>query len=234
METLYYKYKIVKTQNIDELYKNGGDDKYIIPIYESFSWTEKVLKIENDRNFINLINILEDTEIDEYLDFHYNNFEKKKKLFLIHAETLIENEAELLNSNKDKKGIVLEWIEEKKQKFNEPKQQIQNEKKQKLTLSEKCLLILLLQENNLFPKSNIYITDTQIFNFISGIFEKNDQDIKKAFDKARKIINKKIKQEQVRAKMENLKNIEEYTKYIENKEINKRIEELKKYLQSIY
>jgi len=123
MGTLFYKHKIVKTQNIDELYKNGGDDKYIIPIFEGSSLTEKVLKIENDRNFINLINILEDTEIDECLDFHYNNFEKKKNLFLIHAETLIENEAELLNSNKDKKKIVLKWIEEKNEKLNEPEQQ---------------------------------------------------------------------------------------------------------------
>ena len=124
MGTLYYKYKIVKTQNIDELYKNGGDDKYIIPIFEGSSLTEKVLKIENDRIFISLINILEDTEIDEYLDFHYNNFNGKKMSFINKTETIMYRENEQNNyltiNNKYKKKIVEKWIVEKKEKPNEP------------------------------------------------------------------------------------------------------------------
>jgi len=180
MGTLFYKHKIVKTENIDELYKNGGDDKYIIPICKGSSWTEKELKDANDGNFITLINLLDDTEIEDYLDFHYNNFNGDKKSFIANTKLIMHKEDVQNNyltmNNEYKKLLVEEWIEEKKQKPNEPET---NPKPKKIKWNGKPSHLAYILKNltvNMELPPEILNNKSETAKYFLNFFEVNSPD----------------------------------------------------------
>jgi len=146
MKTIYFKYKFIKGDALFVYGIHASRRDFVIPISKS----SRDVKLYNEVGFFNLLIELPDTEIENFLNFHYDEFEGGKNVFLIYFEDLInkseskwqnicffesypemdENKVhysikrianEFVGENYVKETIIMNWIKEKKHKPNEPK-----------------------------------------------------------------------------------------------------------------
>jgi hypothetical protein len=183
METIYYQYKEIESDNMYELFDKGGQNKYIIPVWSPENDFARItgqrvkqppikhntifLKYLEGR-FIMLLEYLQDTEIDNFLEFHYKEFAGEKHLFLINTDQLLKND-NLIEVKKRK--IILHWIKEKEKKLNEPETK-QNERKIKWTGTPSQFGYLFIElVNNGFIDMPLHNGEVNYTEFAKRCFE---------------------------------------------------------------